>query len=100
MKGCPAACGKVGHLLGALLWLLGVLSLVAAWVSMKQQGAVLGLDPMSWYLNVMALSLLGLLSGVNALFHAGKKKPCCGSCSDEKGAEGGHTCEAGKCDHK
>ncbi|MDO8581681.1 MAG: hypothetical protein Q7S16_02285 [bacterium] len=99
-KGCPAACGKVGHLLASLLWLLGLLSLVAALVAMKQ-GAVWGLDVVSWYLNVMAFSFLGLLSGVNALFHAKKKGSCGGACGDEKGVEAAHVCGDGKCEgHK
>lgn len=98
-KGCPAGCGKVGHLLAALLLLLGLLSLVAAWVATKN-GVVWGLPAEHWYMDVTALALLGLLSGVNALFHAAKKGSCGGSCGDEKGAEGGHVCESGKCEHK
>ncbi|MBI4281642.1 hypothetical protein HY625_02335, partial [Candidatus Uhrbacteria bacterium] len=65
-------------------------------------GAVFGLDVMYWFMNVVALSFLGLVSGVNALFHAKKKGGACGgSCGDEKGAEGAHECGDGKCeDHK
>lgn len=97
-KGCPAACGKVGHLLAALLWLLGLVSLVTAWVA-TQRGEVWGLDAEHWYMDVTALSLLGLLSGMNALFHAVKKESCGGSCGDEKGGEVGHACGDGKCAH-
>lgn len=98
VKGCPAACGKVGHLLASLLWLLGLLSLVAAWVA-TTQGMVWGLDASHWYQDVTALSLLGLLSGMNALFHAAKKGSCGGACGDAKGAEG--ACGDGKCEgHK
>ncbi len=100
-KDCPEACGKVGHLLASLFWLLGLLSLVAAWVATKQ-GAVFGLDVMYWFMNVVALSFLGMLGGVNALFHAKKKSGACGgSCGDEKGVEAEHGCEGGKCEgHK
>jgi len=79
-KGCPPVCGKVSHMFAALLWLLGVLALVAAWVATKQ-GSVWGLEAGHWYQDVVALALLGLLAGMNGLFHALKKKgSCSGSC--------------------
>lgn len=96
-KGCSPACGKVGHLLATFFLLLGLLSLIAAWVATKN-GVVWDLPAEHWYMDVTALALLGLLSGVNALFHAAKRS-CGGSCGDEKDAEKGHVCEGGKCSH-
>lgn len=90
-KGCPPVCGKVSHILAAVLWLLGLLSLVGAWVALYK-GVFLSFDASHWYMDVTALSLLGLLAGVNGLFHAVKKGGCSGSCGDEKEGEGSCGC--------
>lgn len=91
--GCPRVCGHISHLLAGLLWFLGLISLVGAWVAVYQ-GSLFGFEVGFWYTNVSSLALLGLLAGLNGLFHAVKKSGCSGSCGDEKG-HGGDACGCG-----
>ena len=45
-------------LLWKVLWGLGALSLVLAWVAVYQRGLVFGLEPLAWYWNALILAAL------------------------------------------
>ena len=93
--GCGPTCGTVAHMVGGLLWVLGILSLVVAWVATKN-GMVWGLDAAHWYQDVTALALLGVASSLLAGYHARKG---CGGGGEGHGEEK-CGCGGGTCEHK
>ncbi len=53
-----ACCWK--PMLGVVLWSLGMLALVLAWVSIWRQSLVFGLEPLAWFWNALVLGVLAL----------------------------------------
>ncbi len=69
-----ACCWK--PMLGVVLWTLGMLALVLAWVSIWRQNLVFGLEPLAWFWNALVLGVLAL----GCKGHGCRGGHSCGSC--------------------
>jgi hypothetical protein len=41
-----------------ILWFLGALSLIIAWIAIARRGLIFGLEPLAWYWNALILGIL------------------------------------------
>ena len=46
--------------LGIVLWVLGAISLIMAWMVLRTQSPILGYNDVGWYLNALVFSLLAI----------------------------------------
>ena len=79
--------------LGALCWVVALISVIFAWNAGNTGGMVMGMDSASWYWTALTLGILSTAS-------RGKRRGGCG-CGCGKGGMCGHgngcNCGGGKC---
>lgn len=51
---------KLFHWVSVVLWVLGVVALVLAWVAVSRRGLIFGLEPLAWYWNSLIFGVLSL----------------------------------------